>query len=69
METLSKDVQMGMEKSSMQNQSANISMNGMRWELLRLPDDHLGAKPNRATTSNNYEFLTTEIDKQVLLIK
>lgn len=66
METLRKAVQTGMDKSSVQ---ANISQNGMRRELLRLPNDHPVAKPNRAITSNNDEFLTSETDRQVLLIK
>jgi len=64
--TLRKSVQTGMDKSSVQ---ANIGLNGMRRELLRLPDDHPGAKPNRVMTSNNDEFLTSESDRQVLLVK
>eukprot|EP01018_Ginkgo_biloba_P022953 Gb_30438 [translate_table: standard] len=68
MGTLRKALQMGLDKSLGQNHSAKISQNGMRRELLRLPDDRAGTKPNRAMTQENDELITSETDRQVLLM-
>lgn len=69
MEKLRKTVQADMEKSLGQNHSANIRSNGTRRELLRLPNDHVGAKPNQVMNPNNDDFITSETDRQVLLIR
>ncbi|KAH9322315.1 hypothetical protein KI387_016954, partial [Taxus chinensis] len=69
MERLRIAVQVDMDKSSEQNHSANIRSNGIRQELLRFPNDRTGPRPNRVMNPDSDGFITSETDRQVLLIK
>uniref|UniRef100_A0A0D6R6D7 t-SNARE coiled-coil homology domain-containing protein n=1 Tax=Araucaria cunninghamii TaxID=56994 RepID=A0A0D6R6D7_ARACU len=69
MEALRKAVQTSMEKLPGKNHSATLIANGMRRELLRLPNDHTGAKPNHVMDPENDDFIQSESDRQVLLMK
>ena len=41
----------------------------MRLELMRLPNSHQPDRSNQYSTENNDDFITSESDRQMLLIK
>lgn len=59
------------ESGKVQSNSVNINPNGVRQELMRFPND----RPYNAGRSNQYgakendEFISSESDRQLLLIK
>ena len=44
-------------------------VNGMRRELMRLPNSHQTEKSNHYASQDNDDFISSESDRQLLLIK
>jgi syntaxin 6 len=50
--------------------STHASINGMHRELMRLPDSHQStSKSNQYSAGDNDDFIESESDRQMLLIK
>lgn len=66
-DTVRKSVEAGKEKGS----SVGSSFSGMRNELMRLPDDHASqaGRSNHYVAQDNDDFISSESDRQLLLIK
>ncbi|KAJ6851390.1 syntaxin-61-like [Iris pallida] len=66
-DTVRKSVEAGKEKGS----SVGSTLNGMRHELMRLPDDHASqaGRSNHYVAQDNDDFISSESDRQLLLIK
>ncbi|KAJ7569032.1 hypothetical protein O6H91_01G058300 [Diphasiastrum complanatum] len=60
-------VQNWMDKAQAQGQSA--SRGNTRRELLRMPNDGPGPKPNQAIMHENEDYLTSQSDTQALIMK
>ncbi|KAL2470129.1 Syntaxin [Abeliophyllum distichum] len=62
-----------MKKSVMTGKQSNgsitSSVNGMRRELMRLPDSHQTHKLNQYTPNDNDDFISSESDRQLLLVR
>ncbi|XP_010269836.1 PREDICTED: syntaxin-61-like isoform X2 [Nelumbo nucifera] len=63
--TIRKTVEVGKD----QNTTVTSGLNGMRQELMRLPDQHQAARSNQYMSEDNDDFITSESDRQLLLIK
>ncbi|KAK4426752.1 syntaxin [Sesamum alatum] len=60
------------KKSLTQNESNGTStstINGMRRELMRISDSHQAEKSNQYHAQDNDDFITSESDRQLLLIR
>ncbi|KAA8532316.1 hypothetical protein F0562_032349 [Nyssa sinensis] len=51
------------------NGTSTSSVNGMRRELMRLPNSHQTDRPNQYIAQDNDNFISSESDRQLLLIK
>jgi syntaxin 6 len=49
--------------------SSTTSINGMRRELMRLPDSYQPYTSNQSAANDNDDFIQSESDRQMLLIK
>lgn len=62
-----------MKKSVMTGKQSNgtstSSVNGMRRELMRLPNSHQNDKLNQYAAQDNDDFISSESDRQLLLIR
>ncbi|KAF8380712.1 hypothetical protein HHK36_028202 [Tetracentron sinense] len=65
--TVRKAVEAGKEPNS----TVTTGLNGMRQELMRLPDDHpyQTGRSNQYISQDNDDFVSSESDRQLLLIK
>ncbi|GFY81289.1 hypothetical protein Acr_01g0010980 [Actinidia rufa] len=45
------------------------NLNGMRYEVMRLPNSHQTDRSNQCAAQNNDDFISSESDTQLLLIK
>ncbi|XP_020230580.1 syntaxin-61 [Cajanus cajan] len=63
--TMKKEVEAGKGSST----TSHASVNGMRRELLRLPNSHQTDTSNQYAARDNDDFIQSESDRQMLLIK
>jgi syntaxin 6 len=49
--------------------TSTSNVNGMRRELMRMPNSHQGERSNQYAAANNDDFVSSESDRQLLLIK
>ena len=49
--------------------TSTADVNGMRRELMRLPNSHQTEKSNHYASQDNDDFISSESDRQLLLIK
>lgn len=51
------------------NGTGATSVSGMRRELMRMPDSHQTDRSNHYAADDNDDFIASESDRQLLLIK
>lgn len=51
------------------NGTGTTSLSGMRRELMRMPGSHQTDRSNHYTAQDNDDLITSESDRQLLLIK
>lgn len=49
--------------------TSTSNVNGMRRELMRMPNSHQGGRSNQYTALHNDDIVSSESDRQLLLIK
>ncbi|KAG5560996.1 hypothetical protein RHGRI_004127 [Rhododendron griersonianum] len=49
--------------------TSTSNVNGMRRELMRMPNSHQGGRSNQYAALNNDDIVSSESDRQLLLIK
>ncbi|QHO26718.1 Syntaxin [Arachis hypogaea] len=57
------------EAGKASNVANHASVNGMRRELMRLPNSHQADTSNQYTANHNDDFIESESDRQMLLMK
>ncbi|KAJ7960777.1 syntaxin-61-like [Quillaja saponaria] len=62
-------VKRAVEAGKESNRTSSNSVNGMRRELMRLPNSHQTDRSNQYTAQHNDDFIASESDRQLLLIK
>lgn len=58
-----------MESGKGSSTTSHASVNGMRRELMRLPNSHQTDSSNQYAARDNDDFILSESDRQTLLIK
>nr|POE73801.1 syntaxin-61 [Quercus suber] len=62
-------VKKAVEAGKESNGSSSTSVNGMHRELMRLPNSHQTDRSNKYTGEDDDDFIASESDRQLLLIK